>query len=64
MKMSWIITRIIKVGWTHITLNTLSCKTAKGFALHSFHLSVLRGSATETGNPTYYNTHAAPTPSW
>lgn len=66
MKISWIITQIIKLGWTQITLNMQSCETAKGFALHSFHIAVLtlRGSATETGNPIYNYTHADHTPSW
>lgn len=66
MKIAWIITQIIKLAQAHITLNMQSSKTAKGFALHSFHVSVLtlRGSAAETGNPMYSNTHAALTPSW
>lgn len=65
MKNSGIITQIIKLGWADITLNTQSCKTTEGCALHGFHMAVLtlRGSATETGNPVYNNTPAALTPS-
>jgi len=65
MKIAWIITQIIKLVWTDITLNMQSCKTAKGFALHRFHVSVLslRSSDTETDNPMCSNTHAVLTPS-
>lgn len=65
MKNSWIITQIIKLGWADITLNMQSCKTKEGCALHGFHIAVLivRGSATETGNPVYNNTHVALAPS-
>lgn len=66
MKNSWNITQIIKLGQADITLNMQSCKTTEGCALNGFHRAVLtlRGSATETGNPVYNNTHAPLTPSW